>query len=135
MTGKRLAILVLCLWFFTHYGYDPLASLYSDPSLTIAEDERRVAQAARDWFYVLRGFEGTFLFALVGLLAGRPLVWAVCLWGAIEELQTAVCGMAYPLRMPPYESFRGLCGNGWYSIGLFVSALIAVKILDRGNKK
>jgi hypothetical protein len=132
MKGSRLMLVVLVVVVATHYGYDPLASFYSDPSLSADENTNRIGQAARDWFYVLRGFEGTVLFALVGLLARRPLVWAVCLWGALEEAQTAVCGLAYPLRMPAYEPFKGLCGTYW--IGLCVALWFAAWWLDRGSK-
>lgn len=132
--GKWLAAVVLFLWFFTHYGYDHLAANAADQTLTDVQNETRVAQAARDWFYVLRGFEGTFLFALVGILARRPLVWVVCLWGAFEEFQTAACGLAYPLRMDSYKAFKGICGN-WYMVGVVVALWIALGILDREKKK
>lgn len=119
----RLAALLLALVTLTHYGYSPLAEGHED-----------AARAARAWFYVLRGLEGVILFGLVGILARRPLVWLVCLWGALEEGETAVCRLAIGIgNAPGYAPFQGLCGPGWYIFGALVAAAIALNLHD--NKR
>lgn len=120
----RLPVILLVLIAFTHYGYEILASAYQDQGA-----------AARAIFYALRGVEGTALFVVVGLLARRPLVWLVCLWGAAEEAQTTTCRLARGIEnVPGYESFQGLCGSPWYTVGLMAAAGLAVHILDKGDK-
>ena len=117
----RLAAALLFLIAIVHYAYDPLASAYTDK-----------ATAARGIFYVLRGVEGSALFILIGLLIRRPLVMAICLWGALEEAQTSVCGMAHGLvDKHPYEPFVGLCGAEMYWLGVVIAACLAVMLLDR----
>jgi hypothetical protein len=121
----RLAAFCLAIIALTHYGYDILAMAYEDR-----------AQAARAIFYVLRGVEGTALFALVGILARRPLVILVFVWGAVEESQTAVCRLAAGIgETPGYAPFQGLCGAPWYTLGLMAAAGLAVHLLDKGDKE
>lgn len=100
-----LAPLLLVLVACTHYGYDIIATGYPDP-----------ASAARVWFYILRGIEGTALFfivlSLVPPMPRRPwLSIAVpCIWGAIEEAQTSVCQLAVGINWDGDTGlFRGLC--------------------------
>lgn len=120
----RLAALLLALIAATHYGYPILASHYANPE-----------EASRVWFYVLRGLEGTALFVLVGLLARRSLVWLVCIWGAVEEGQTAACQLAIGIETAPTHAlFEGICGHGYYAVGLAAIAILAVKILDKGGQ-
>ena len=120
----RLPVILLVLIASTHYGYEILASAYQDQGA-----------AARAIFYALRGIEGAALFVVVGLLARRPLVWLVCLWGAVEESQTTVCRLARGIEnVPGYDAFQGLCGAPWYTLGLMVMAILAVHILDKGTK-
>lgn len=117
----RLAAVLLMLIAFTHYGYEPLASLYADRG-----------QAARAIFYALRGFEGAALFCIVGLLARRNVVLVVCLWGAFEESQTTVCRLARGIdNSPGYEAFVGLCGQPMYTLGLW--ALVCLALYLRGQ--
>lgn len=120
----RLAAVLLLLVAMTHYLYAPLATLYPDAD-----------RAARALFYVARGIEGLALFGLVGVLARQPLVWAVCLWGAVEEGQTAVCRLAAGVGgRAGAELFSGLCGPVWYGLGL-VAGLALALWLHRENKK
>jgi len=121
----RLAAILLVLVASVHYGYEPLALYYEDQ-----------AGAARAIFYALRGIEGAALFLVVGLLARKPLVFAVCMWGAFEESQTAVCRLARGIgEVPKYEAFEGLCGNPMYTIGLMIAAGLAIHLLDNNRKK
>jgi hypothetical protein len=120
----RLAALLLALIAGTHYGYEPLAQFYENPD-----------RAARAWFYILRGMEGSVLFVLVGLLARQRLVWLVCAWGFYEEGTTAVCrlsaGVVKPVEHYPFE---GICGSGWYTAGVLVAAGLALMIHDNKDK-
>ena len=122
----RLAAIILCMVAFTHYGYDPLASFYADHE-----------RAGRAIFYVLRGLEGVALFLVVGLLSRSSAVALACLWGAVEEGQTAVCRLAAGLEAAPaVPAFSGLCGQDAYWLGIGIAAVIAVMFLDkiRGKK-
>lgn len=59
----------------THYGY------YGHPE--------------PEWaFYIARGVEGAILFLLLARYVSGWLAAVACLWGALEEAQTAVCGIA-----------------------------------------
>lgn len=122
----RLAAILMLLVAGTHYGYDPIAAaFYKDQTA-----------AARALFYAFRGIEGAALFLVVGLLARRPLVLAVCLWGVLEEGQTAVCRLARGIEnVPVHEAFQGLCGSPMYGLGLMIAACLAIYWLDRGTKK
>ena len=122
----RLAAIILCMVAFTHYGVDHVAALYPEPT--------RVTGAI---FYCLRGIEGVALFLFVGLLSRSWWVVAACLWGALEEGQTAVCRLAVGIDVKPaVPLFSGLCGTDAYWLGIFVAAVIAIAILDkfRGQK-
>lgn len=117
----RLAALILFMVTLTHYGYDHLAALYPEPA--------RVTGAI---FYVLRGLEGVALFLVVGLLSRSWWVASACLWGAVEEGQTAVCRMAAGVDVKPaVPLFSGLCGQEAYWLGILVAAVIAIAMLDK----
>src|SRR5689334_2211077 len=97
---------------FVHYGYDHVALAYPEPA--------RVTGAI---FYILRGFEGLVLFALVGLLSRSWWVAFACLWGAIEEGETAVCRLAVGVgAQQSVPLFSGLCGKDAYWLGICVAA-------------
>jgi hypothetical protein len=105
----------------THYGYDHLAALYPEPA--------RVTGAI---FYVLRGLEGAALFAVVGILSRSWWVVASCLWGAVEEGQTAVCRLAAGIDVKQsVPLFNGLCGQEAYWMGIAAAAVIAIAMLDK----
>lgn len=108
---RWLASLLLVVTGGTHYGYDLLAGFYPHPD-----------EAARAWFYVLRGVEGTVLYLLVWRLTPyRPLAVRygaslVCAWGALESIQTSICRLAIGIEATPETSlFTGLCdiATGW----------------------
>lgn len=84
----RVAVALGCIVAATHYGY------FLAP-----------VELWETWFYVLRGVEGTALFLLLARVFHRhwPVV-AVCLFGAVEEAQTALCGF-----VPPGDEPYGLC--------------------------
>lgn len=122
----RLVALLLLLLAFKHYGYEPAAALYQERE-----------HAARALFYVFTGLTGIAVLAVVlGLGWDRvtkrwriPLL-GVCGWWAIEEGQTAVCRVAHGIgEVPGYVPFEGLCGKGWYAIGLFLVTLLAAYVL------
>lgn len=85
-------------------------------------------------FYVLRGVEGMGLFGLLLRYGPRLGLWAVgCLWGYMEEWQTAVCRVA-TWDQPPGSSSMicvGLLGVKPYAVILAASlafmALGAIK--------
>lgn len=117
----RLAAIILCMVAFTHYGVDHVAAAYPEPT--------RVTGAI---FYVFRGLEGVALFSLVGLLSRSWWVVAACLWGALEEGQTAVCRLAAGINVKPaVPLFSGLCGTDAYWLGIIVAAVIAIAMLDK----
>lgn len=65
----------MLLVLFTHYGY------YGHPS--------------PEWaFYIARGVEGAILFLLLARYVSGTLAVVACLWGALEEAQVSLCGMA-----------------------------------------
>src|SRR5574341_1141423 len=108
----RLAAILLLLVAMTHYAYPVVATLYPDAD-----------RAARALFYVARGFEGVALFGLIGILVRQPLVWAMCLWGAVEEGQTAVCrlaaGIGQPVKTEPFEGLwpiRAVASSRWFAV-------------------
>jgi len=122
LSNVRLAAILLALIALVHYSYDLWAMGYANQ-----------AQAARNIFYILRGVGGAVLFCIVGLLSRRTVVLAVCLFGAFEESQTAVCGLARGIdSLPGYEAFVGLCGQPMYTIGLW--ALVCLALYLRGQK-
>jgi hypothetical protein len=119
----RLTAALLMIVFGMHYLGYIIATGY----------ENQVA-AARAWEYVLGGAGGALVLLAVGLLARRPVVWAVCLWGAIEDGMQSACRLAHPMnaRPPTTETFSGLCGDpDWYRMGLIAAAVIAVFISSR----
>jgi hypothetical protein len=95
---SRLALFLFVVVLATHAGYPLLASTAADPDA-----------AARSWFYVLRGIEGTALFAVVAAMARSFGVAVVCAWGAFEESQTSVCRLAMPMGEAPAILSGGLC--------------------------
>lgn len=123
---ETLAIALLLLIVGTHYGYAPLAVAFDDTDA-----------AARALFYIFRGIEGTALFALIGLMSQHPAVMAVCLWGAVEESQTAVCrlGAGIDSDASAIGLFAGLCGPGWYWGGVVIAAMFAVWVAYRGARQ
>lgn len=119
----RLAAVLLLVVFGMHYLGDIIATGYVER-----------AAAARAWEYVLRGAGGALVLLVVGLLVRRPVVWALCLWGAIEDGMRSGCRLAHPMNQRPPETdpFTGLCGDySLYRIGLIAAAVIAVFLLDR----
>lgn len=123
----RLTWFVMLIVLFTHYSYDPAAELLFAGS----------GQASRALFYVWRGIAGVALFALVGALAWdrvhpllRECMAAGCLWGMVEEGETAVCRLARPIaERPAVELFSGLCGPLWYQLGLAAACGLALSIV------
>jgi len=122
----RLAAILLALIAGTHYTSDLLSMGYENQ-----------AQASRIIFYVLRGLEGAALFCVCGILARHSAVSAVCMWGFIEEAQTAGCQLAHGIMTTPYKAFSGLCGVDAYWLGIVVAAVIAIAMLDKftGERK
>ena len=117
----RLAAFLLLLVAGCHYGYDVLALNYADP-----------VQAGKAWFYILRGIEGAALFGIIAALDRHPLVFVVCLFGMVEESQTAICRVARPIaEAPAVEAFTGLCGSPWFLAWLFAAAALAAWIIDK----
>lgn len=123
---KALAALLLLVVAVTHYGYDLLAAGYADAQA-----------AAKAWFYILRGAGGVVLFAVVLLQAWRRwgraalIVALPCIWGMVEEGQTAACRLGRPIaEAPGHELFSGLCGSDWYWLGVVAAAVIGGMILD-----
>ena len=121
---EKLASLLLFVVAACHYGYDPLAHFFGG-----------TGYAARNLFYILRGLEGVILFTVIGSLVRHPAVWVVCLWGLVEEGQTATCRIAKGIgeKNNSYEQFSGLCGAEMYWLGLFAALVIGAYILDRGK--
>ena len=114
----RLASLLFVSVGLTHFAPDWIASLYGNAE-----------QATKAWFYILRGLEGVVLFAVVGCLTRSISVAVVCLWGLLEEAQTAVCRLGKPIaESPPHELFTGLCGQPAYVSGLIAALVIGTAI-------
>lgn len=119
---NRLAIAILLLVVMTHYTYSPLAAMYPDQQA-----------AARAIFYVLRGIEGAGLFFIIILLRPALLVVLAAGWGAVEELETAVCRLAQPIsKIEPVPLFDGLCGAPMYTLGAIAVAFIACAVNHKG---
>ena len=119
------AFLLLIVVALTHYGYQPIASLWPGD----------VAGAV---FYILRGLEGAVLF---GLLILRPVKsWQLAIvaaWGFVEEAQTAVCRIGMGVMYTPnVEPYQGLCGWPAYSIGVIAMAAMATALvtIKRGSR-
>ena len=122
-TEVAYAICLLFLITVTHYAYDPLALLvYQDTS----------GAAARAIFYVLRGHEGFWLFLVVGVLARSAVLWPVCVFGMVEEAETALCRLGHPIASSaPYKMFTGLCGTEAYAAGVAAAAVLAFVLIRR----
>ncbi len=129
---NRLAFTLFVTVLATHYGYPSLADLSGGG-----------IAAERAWFYVLRGVEGIVAFlAILALLPRSPLTLAaqgVCVWGAIEEGQTAVCRLAIGINnKQSNHEMQGLCDvvTGWpiYAISLLGLAWWAIRISTKGRK-
>jgi hypothetical protein len=131
----RLAAFLLLVVAGTHYLYRHLAVGYPDPDV-----------AARAWFYLLRGVGGSLMYAMVALLAALlaasindwrayPAVAMACLWGLMEEAQTAICRLATGMGEYSPPAPDGLCslltGLPMYSIGIASGAALAVYIAVR----
>ena len=115
----RLAIGLLVLIFCTHFGCDWIGSHYASPE-----------SATKAWFYILRGIEGTALFAVVACLQRSRSVISVCALGMFEEGMTAACRASLPIsQVPGVSAFSGLCGDGWYQFGLLMQGLVALGIV------
>lgn len=120
---KRLAVLFFVIA-MTHIAYDPLSMIFGSP---------------QEWFYILRGIEGATVFAMLAK-AQASLLWiGVCLWGALENSMTAVCGVGYMVRPTTPAHFSGLCDT---QTGLPLSVLtvgialaLAAFIQERANAK
>jgi len=116
----NLAALLLLAIAVTHYGVDPLCAVVPG-----------MEHGAKGLFYVFRGVEGTVLFAIIWLL--RPALWPVCIWGMLEESETAVCRLAAgPLgTAPPAVPWSGLCGElthvPVYMLGIVYAALLVTR--------
>ena len=118
--NSRLGALLLLTICITHYGYDPLCTLV--PAL---------AGQAKGLFYVLRGFEGTILFAVIWRL--QPILWPVCAWGATEEAETAVCRLSVGFPASPTgSSWNGLCSDLTHwplsMLGIVVAAILVTRV-------
>jgi len=117
----KLAIALLLLVVGCHYTDGHLAQGFSNHDA-----------AARAIYYMLRGIEGTALFAVVAILARNRWVFLVCLFGMFEESQTTICRAAKPIaERPAVELFKGLCGEPWYGAGLFIALLLATCMADK----
>lgn len=82
-------------------------------------------------FYVLRGYEGFFLFLTIALLRRSREVWVACAYGMLEEGETAACRLSLAMdKTPVVEAFQGLCGQGWYQWGPAVVALVCVVLIS-----
>lgn len=125
-----LPSLLLILVASTHIGYDVIASFYPDH-----------VKAAKAWFYILRGFEGTFLYLIVwALTPWKPIsvrlaTSLVCAWGAAEELQTAIWRLGYGIEnFPEPSAFKGLgeMVTGW---PIYMLSLLAVLVIFAHSRK
>lgn len=125
---KPLAVALLLLVAVTHFGYELIADHYHDHEV-----------AAKAWFYLFRGIEGAALFLAVAALSKSAAVIAVCAFGAFEESMTAACRASKPIAgLPGYTPFEGLCGAGWYYVGLIALGIVALALaydLGRGRGK
>lgn len=118
---KSLAALFLVIA-VTHIAYDPLAMIFGTP---------------QEWFYILRGIEGATVFAILAK-AQASLLWGiVCMWGAMENSLTAICGAGYMMSPSTPARFTGLCDT---QTGLPLSVLtvgialaLAAFIQERAN--
>jgi hypothetical protein len=104
-----------------HYGYAPAAA-------ALGVSEPRI-------FYLFQGLIGAAFFGLAGLVlyrkawpvAVRSALQLVALAGVAEQLLVVGCG-TMRLYEPIFRAPKGegLCGRGWYGVGLAVLAWLAV---------
>ena len=114
----RLAALLLVVVGATHFLPDLIAQAYAQQDA-----------AARAWFYMLRGVEGTALFGIVAAVYRHRAVTAVCLLGMYEEGMTTACRASKPIGgVLGYVPFSGLCGSEWYRLGLGLLGLVALAL-------
>ena len=122
----NLFALLLLAVAVTHYGVDVICALF--PSLE---------HASRGLFYAMRGVEGLIAFLVIGYI--RPALWAVCLWGAFEEGQTAACRLSYGFgSVPSVSPWTGLCGEEThlplYMMGIVIAALLVRKVQNARSR-
>jgi len=124
--------MLLCLIVLTHYGYPYMALAADNGSMTIDQ--------MSSWsFYILRGFEGAILFALLlQYPQGRGpyrMIWVLACWlGIFEESQTAVCGLiSDPAVIVPLWS--GLCVEQFGNLPYILFAAAALVYLFMGAKR
>lgn len=122
----KLAIILLLIVAEMNFLADPMAMSYANP-----------VAAAKAWEYIFQSFGSTCLFLLVGLFARNRLVWVVCWAGMVEEGERGVCRLAKPIggSPPQVDMFVGLCGKGWYELGLIVLGAIAILFLEKTRNK
>lgn len=106
----------------THLSYDPLSMIVGSP---------------QEWFYILRGVEGATVFALLAKAQASILWGLVCLWGAMENSLTAICGVGYMVSATEPGRFAGLCdtqtGLPLYVLSLGIALALAAFIQERAN--
>ncbi len=82
------------------------------------------------WFYVLQGFSGMLLFALVALAVRHWIPRAMAVWGAVEQSMVGSCGLARLHLPPPFlKPNEGICdtlGLHVYMPGLLILFAFAV---------
>lgn len=93
--------------------------------------------AGREFFYVARGVEGALLFLSLALLAAtrraaaeRWALFALAVYGAVEEALTAMCGIGWYWLTPPaaqaIAAGGDLCSRsrGWWWMSIVATAVI-----------
>jgi len=120
----RLAAILLLTVFGIHYLNDNVASFYA---------YMQQVAAAKAWEYVFTNAGLCVVLACVGLLARKPLVTAICVWGIVESAERVVCRLDRPIggQPPVVELYSGLCGVKFYWIGLIVAVCLAIEWLDK----
>lgn len=118
-----LAVVFLALIAFTHLGYE------------VVHQATGLDRAAV--FYVARGLEGAFLYAL--FMGHSPYVAAVALWGVVESAMTSICGALYIIEPVNPGAWQGLCDvkTGmpvFYYSGLIIACLLALSIAIRRQR-
>lgn len=125
--SSRLAAVLLLIVFGMNYTADSIATRYAA--------EAQIA-ATKAWDYIVQGAGSGLVFLCIGLIARKPLVWPVCLWGAFEAWQRSVCRLARPIggEVPEVPLFSGLCGVDFYWLGIVAAVMLAAHMLDKGDK-
>lgn len=99
----RFAAVLLLVVYLVHYGTGQFAEVYPD-----------TAAAERALFYAAQGFKGCVLYLVIAAMAPRrawsiPL-WAVCLWGFLEDFQVGACRLAAGIQNTPVlGDWQGMC--------------------------